>query len=49
MITIWMDDYFVVMIYVNQNFLGCLCMLRLRCKPSYVNQLKMANNLLNSM
>jgi hypothetical protein len=43
-----MDVYFVVMVYVNQNFLGYLCMLRLRSKPSHVNQLKMANNLLNS-
>jgi hypothetical protein len=48
MITIWMDDYFVAMVYVNQNLLGYLCMLKLRCKPSHVNQLKMANNLLNS-
>jgi hypothetical protein len=48
MITIWMDDYFIVMVYVNQNLLGYLCMLRLRCKHSHVNQLKMANNLLNS-
>jgi hypothetical protein len=43
-----MDDYFVVMVYVNQNLLGYLCMLRLRYKPSHVNQPQMANNLLNS-
>jgi hypothetical protein len=43
-----MDDYFVVMVYVNQNLLGYLYMLRLRCKPSHVSQLKMANNFLNS-
>jgi hypothetical protein len=43
-----MDDYFVVLVYVNQNLLGHLCMPRLRCKPSHVNQLKMANNVLNS-
>jgi hypothetical protein len=43
-----MDDYFVVMVYVNQNLLGYLSMLRLRFKPSHANQLKMANNLLNS-
>jgi hypothetical protein len=42
------DDYFIVMVYVNQNLLGYLCMLRLRCKHSHINQLKMANNLLNS-
>jgi hypothetical protein len=49
MLTNWTDDYLVVMVYVNQNLLGYLCMLRLRCIPSHVNQLKMANNLLNSM
>jgi hypothetical protein len=43
-----MDDYFIVMVYVNQTLLGYLRMLRLRCKPSHVNQHKMANNLLNS-
>jgi hypothetical protein len=48
MITIWMDDYFVVMVYINPNLLGYLCMLRLGCKPFLINQLKMPNNLLNS-
>jgi hypothetical protein len=33
------------MVYVHQNLLGYLCMLRLRCKPSNVNELKMANKL----
>jgi hypothetical protein len=44
-----MDDYVVVTVYVNQNLIGYLCMLGLRCKPLHLNQHKMANNLLNSM
>jgi hypothetical protein len=42
------DDYLVVM--VNDNHYTCFgyfCMLRLECKPSHVNKLKMANNVLN--
>jgi hypothetical protein len=43
------DDYCVVMDYDDQsNCISYLCMLRLECKPYYVNQLKMANNLLKS-
>jgi hypothetical protein len=43
------DDYFVVMVYDDQSYyIWYLCMLRPECKPYYVNQLKMANKLLNS-
>jgi hypothetical protein len=42
-----MDDYFVVMVFVYENLIGYLCMLRLRCKPSHVTQHRMSNNLLN--
>jgi hypothetical protein len=42
------DDYFVVIVNVNQYLLWIPCKLRLECKPSHVNQLKMANKLLNN-
>jgi hypothetical protein len=42
------DDYLVVMVYDNQYSIRYLCMVSLGCKLSHVNQLKMANNLLNS-
>jgi hypothetical protein len=38
-------DYFVVTVNDDHTtYFGYLCMFRLECKPSYVNQLKMANN-----
>jgi hypothetical protein len=42
------DDYYVVMVMLINNCFGYLCMISLGCKPTHVNQLKMANNLLNS-
>jgi hypothetical protein len=42
------DDYLVVMVYDNQYLIWYLCMLRLECKPYSVNELMMANNMLNS-
>jgi hypothetical protein len=36
------NDYLVVMAYVNQNLLGYLCILRLGCKLTHVNQLNFA-------
>jgi hypothetical protein len=41
-------DYLVVMVYDNQYLISYLRMPTLEFKPPQVNQLKMANNLLNS-
>jgi hypothetical protein len=37
------DDYIVVMVYANQIFLGCLCILRVGYKHPHVNQLNLTN------
>jgi hypothetical protein len=37
------DAYLVVTVHVNQILLGYLCMLRVGCKHSHVNQLNLAN------
>jgi hypothetical protein len=42
------DEYFVVVVNVNQFYFGYLCMISLGYKPPHVNQLKMPNNMLNS-
>jgi hypothetical protein len=42
-------DYYVVMINDNHYIcFGYFCMLRLECKPSHVNKLRMANSMLYS-
>jgi hypothetical protein len=42
-------DYFDSQWVVNNILLCCyLCMFRVGCKPSHVNQLNLANNMLNS-
>jgi hypothetical protein len=38
-----MDDYLVVMAYVNQYCLDTFVMLRVGCKHPHVNQLNLAN------
>jgi hypothetical protein len=35
-------DYLVVMVHINQILLGYLCMLRVGCNHSHVNQLNLA-------
>jgi hypothetical protein len=42
MITIWIDDYILVMAYVNQYCLDTF-MFRIRCKPFHVNQWNLVN------
>jgi hypothetical protein len=43
------DDYFVVMVNVNQFCFGYLYMISLGCNPHHINQLKVANNMLNNI
>jgi hypothetical protein len=43
MITIWIDDYIVVMVYVNQYCLDTFACVRIRCKPYHINQQNLAN------
>jgi hypothetical protein len=42
MITIWIDDYFVVMVMLI-NIAWIPCMLRVACKHPHVNELNLAN------
>jgi hypothetical protein len=43
------DDYFVVIVNVNQFCFRYLYMISLGCKPHHINQLKVANNMLNNI